>query len=381
MHTQKKAFVDQLIDKQQSLQTMRNESLNKLCKPIREETSDYALLNQLTKTELDSIRRRVNIKHASQLNKDALIQTILDHSKDIVEHFLNTIDNERLTILQSFIQSNGYLKETDLKVEKIKALQTFGIAYMRMQDDEAYLVMPKCVLDHLSNTVTKEMQEIADRNDAIIRTAHGLTFYYGCIEESTLIQLIGPIAKGNTTLVKQILDHAMDYYDLMNKHHTLIIDSRVVDADQLLNVQHQSAYDTYHHFSDADLIEAGTEDFMPMTDELMALVKHMTRHHQLNDSTLNMVMDGVIICLNSFTTPDTAFQYLSHYIAYSSEKDAQKLYQLLIDAQNSMHIWSLKGHKRLDEQIPNNTKQIKVKRNDPCPCGSGKKFKKCCASA
>jgi uncharacterized protein YchJ len=26
------------------------------------------------------------------------------------------------------------------------------------------------------------------------------------------------------------------------------------------------------------------------------------------------------------------------------------------------------------------TRNIKVGRNEPCPCGSGKKFKKCCGS-
>ena len=29
-------------------------------------------------------------------------------------------------------------------------------------------------------------------------------------------------------------------------------------------------------------------------------------------------------------------------------------------------------------EIQNGTKPKKVGRNDPCPCGSGKKYKKCC---
>jgi uncharacterized protein YecA (UPF0149 family) len=30
-------------------------------------------------------------------------------------------------------------------------------------------------------------------------------------------------------------------------------------------------------------------------------------------------------------------------------------------------------------EIPYRRESAKVGRNDPCPCGSGKKFKKCCA--
>jgi uncharacterized protein YecA (UPF0149 family) len=33
-----------------------------------------------------------------------------------------------------------------------------------------------------------------------------------------------------------------------------------------------------------------------------------------------------------------------------------------------------------DETLPFRRSDAKVGRNDPCPCGSGKKFKKCCGS-
>ncbi len=36
-------------------------------------------------------------------------------------------------------------------------------------------------------------------------------------------------------------------------------------------------------------------------------------------------------------------------------------------------------HHHLDAQAPFVRPQAKVGRNDPCPCGSGNKFKKCCA--
>jgi uncharacterized protein YecA (UPF0149 family) len=31
-----------------------------------------------------------------------------------------------------------------------------------------------------------------------------------------------------------------------------------------------------------------------------------------------------------------------------------------------------------DAKVVNLTTRMKVGRNDPCPCGSGKKYKKCC---
>lgn len=78
-----------------------------------------------------------------------------------------------------------------------------------------------------------------------------------------------------------------------------------------------------------------------------------------------------------------------------------ELMQLLVDFQNNLPRWSLKGNSptqlfaverkhlqplpELPFEMPPlgnpfNTVGPKVGRNDPCPCGSGKKFKKCCGA-
>ena len=70
---------------------------------------------------------------------------------------------------------------------------------------------------------------------------------------------------------------------------------------------------------------------------------------------------------------------------------------ILIDSLNNLHnntkMWILKGHtpeevfKKAQQQSKSTSgsvgkqtvvKKGKVGRNDPCPCGSGKKYKKCC---
>jgi len=47
---------------------------------------------------------------------------------------------------------------------------------------------------------------------------------------------------------------------------------------------------------------------------------------------------------------------------------------------NSLAIYARIGREllRLERLRAQNPEQPKIGRNDPCPCGSGKKFKKCC---
>lgn len=80
-------------------------------------------------------------------------------------------------------------------------------------------------------------------------------------------------------------------------------------------------------------------------------------------------------------------------ISFEEEKEA--VVRSLKGVYNNTRIWSLKGHTRAeydrwkrernafgaaDEErsIPDGPEKKKVGRNDPCPCGSGKKYKKCC---
>lgn len=69
----------------------------------------------------------------------------------------------------------------------------------------------------------------------------------------------------------------------------------------------------------------------------------------------------------------------------------EHFFDLLVQAVNNTRIWENKGHtpaemhalmgNRLDQDtdLPRFQKAAKVGRNSPCPCGSGKKYKHCCA--
>ena len=78
-------------------------------------------------------------------------------------------------------------------------------------------------------------------------------------------------------------------------------------------------------------------------------------------------------------------------LVFSGEKQAQAFFNLFMEARNNTRLWSNKGYspnemiKLLENRSPKNDPlqitvpgRIKIGLNDPCPCGSGKKYKKCC---
>jgi len=93
------------------------------------------------------------------------------------------------------------------------------------------------------------------------------------------------------------------------------------------------------------------------------------------------------------------FQNFADEYEFESEEQTDEFLQKLNAVHNNIRMWVLKGHtpnealeeekKRLQrlaekEYRPGSVgeqtvvKGEQVGRNDPCPCGSGKKYKKCC---
>ncbi len=79
-----------------------------------------------------------------------------------------------------------------------------------------------------------------------------------------------------------------------------------------------------------------------------------------------------------------------HNLIFGEEKQLQEFFDLLMLAKNNTRLWQNNGYtpselhgilRKRNKNIvkfPSN-QRTKVGRNDPCPCGSGKKYKKCCA--
>ena len=62
---------------------------------------------------------------------------------------------------------------------------------------------------------------------------------------------------------------------------------------------------------------------------------------------------------------------LSHGKVEQWPREAPDLIPIWVE---TLHAWRLEN----DPSRPSPPRQGKVRRNDPCPCGSGKKYKKCC---
>ena len=74
-------------------------------------------------------------------------------------------------------------------------------------------------------------------------------------------------------------------------------------------------------------------------------------------------------------------------VVFDSDEQMKKFTTLLVDANNHTRMLDFRGHTPEEKghvavPIPMKKTPVtapkKIYPNDPCPCGSGKKYKKCC---
>ena len=163
----------------------------------------------------------------------------------------------------------------------------------------------------------------------------------------------------------------------------------------------------FNDFDQADYLleyQAGKPRYIPEKNEFL---KYTAKDYVDNDHLLNVGRFMWDVFGYSKNTSE-GYKEVRNYIIYgdgirelgsildrynfifSDEKQLQEFINLIMLAKNNTRIWENNGytpselHEILIKRDKNiikfpTTQRQKIGRNDPCPCGSGKKYKKCCA--
>ena len=120
-------------------------------------------------------------------------------------------------------------------------------------------------------------------------------------------------------------------------------------------------------------------------EEVKGTVKELAEKYQ----TEVFVMTGFLDGINDSLKEKNPIEEMEEDTVVSLAFDKEKLYKNMVDAKAEWlyelpqwdNIFSEEKRKELYKEQKNSgtiRKEKKVGRNDPCPCGSGKKYKKCC---
>lgn len=374
------------------------------CNNIQELNNKYnleQLLNELTKNDLTDIRKTLDVKGVSKLSKKELVQVLKDKIQEDLKQSMANIDFYQYIFLDRYFCEKESINNKMQKYEEsITALRNKGIVFPVKVNKENTVVIP----EELENDVKENFINDEDFNlgfyisTDILKIVQVLLHYYGALTLEQLYEIISNIAnqlkygKDNKIeiefdrecLINLLSESNREYFGI-KKQDDIFYNEDVINLSYIIHGHKAIQYTDYCELSLNVIRKFEKEKFY--MESLEDLRKYMNENLNIPEHKIDEALYSVSCMLKNAFTVDYVFEDLKGKIYLKNDEIENTIKNELNTVNENIKKWCLRGYSI--KEIQNNQKhvyenakkvnsKVKVGRNDPCPCGSGKKYKKCC---
>ena len=384
-------------------QQLQENKEKRLWKKVDVPCSLYEAISGLTKAEMDIIRKNYDLRNLSSLKKAELASELAKLIPLKFKKVIYTLDQSRYDFIKIIIKNSGVIPDMGISVSNAEAFMGFSIIFPGLYDDQKVLFMPNELINIFSQIDSSELQIIVQRNTEWIRLTHGLLYYYGVMDVRPVKEKISELTGQEIDILEfmNVMSFACDFYGQARYTSYGYQDDRVFDAKKIVEEHRLRPGVDYYPFTKKQLLKAGDLGYFDKTPEMNSFISFLLMHYKLSEQETNEIALQIINMINMDSKPTLIIQYLQSWMEFPSFEFVQQLTARIMDLYNNTRQWVLKGHtpnelfqeerkylkplpaepfkiSQQNSKVINLQTRTKVGRNDPCPCGSGKKYKKCC---
>jgi hypothetical protein len=363
-------------------------------------------LTRLTKDDMNEMRKRFGVTGASTLKKQELAGVLAGATLQQLPDVLARMDQTRYDVLKK-VANQGGAAAVEADILMVDYFEGLGILFRGSISGTNELVMPQEMLEAFRVWDSKDRQAMVRRNTEWIRLAQGLLHYYGVLTWEDLKQFVMQYNgedDADYTLFEPVIRDSGNYQASLVSTQDTVAHIDVMDSELVRSEQEQLASLPFYPLSKHQALQASDPEYIEKTPSFQAFVKYLMQQYGMTRAEAEEEVDLIVYDIKLGDSPSQLMENVQDKFELTSEPMVNDFIRLLSDLMNNTRLWFLKGYApsevraALDqpnaspgeqavlaegsskaEIYPFATKQ-KVGRNDPCPCGSGKKFKKCCGS-
>lgn len=281
------------------------------------------------------------------LSVDKLSDLIIEEFREIYEG-----DPDYYKRLFTII-SSGIPMFKDIEVSDME----LGFVFSYYQGDKIICVIP----DEINDIIISDIGSIFYKDEYIM----GYLRLNGVLEKTKLQQLLKEnhnIDLSNKEIDKICKDGDIDIID--NKYYSIIDEDMAKGIIQLKN--------DFSIYKKLDLLDSEMDD--DFFDELDMFFEGIVDEEEKREALTSLI---VILNHSACYSDDMLRDLLSDTNVSIKEKQIKELIDVIKKYKNDIAVWQYNGF-TLKEY--NGMKKVnkKIGRNEPCACGSGKKYKQCC---
>lgn len=344
-------------------------------------------LSFYTKPQLSDIAIRYGITN-TRAKKAVVIDTLADA---IVELLCNDLKYENLDeVKRLYTFCTNKVKTDDIDtIDNMLKYRYKGWMYLftTKGKKEFNIVVPDEIRVRLAELLEdKEKMNVVAKHQEILKYLKALNNLYGVFERDQFLAVWNKYHEEalNVSELEDFLAEAQDRIGFFFREGEYLIDGGFSDSSEYENLLDEVKNKPYYmpKKSEIDMYE---DEIVDVNSDYYKAVKRYLSKKIKDDVDLdNLLFEMETVCVFEASTSEIMNLIDEFNVNFDDMNDANNFMKLYVDWHNHTRVWSNRGYTpaELSALIKNQSceqgGQNKVGRNDPCPCGSGKKYKKCC---
>lgn len=356
-------------------------SVEKIWKESDGEQTLAALLEKMTKDELVKVAKKYDVKGITSLKKAEVVERIREVIIKNVDLMINSLEETSIKFLQELINYGGVKKyQCDLLINS-NFLRNRGIVFTASINGELYVILPEELRVLLKEKITKDVMAAAREKSDLIKAIAGSTYYYGVVSYSAIREILESTFNTEVTdeKIKELvlIGEELGYDYVIEEDGLCHID--VENSNKIVKLQKKNKKNICK-FDKKTLIKAGVPDFMEEHKSGKNLQRTLGEMFIIDKEILKDEMDSFTISIKNEMPMEKSINLFLDAYEIDNEEEKNIFAYELEHLAKSIKRWSLNGYSeneitKLEQRVVN---EVKIGRNDPCLCGSKKKYKKCC---
>lgn len=356
-------------------------SVEKIWKESDGEQTLAALLEKMTKDELVKVAKKYDVKGITSLKKAEVVERIREVIIKNVDLMINSLEETSIKFLQELINYGGVKKyQCDLLINS-NFLRNRGIVFTASINGELYVILPEELRVLLKEKITKDVMAASREKSDLIKAIAGSTYYYGVISYSAIREIL------ESTFNTEVTDEKIKELVLIGEElgYDYVIEEDVLchidveNSNKIVKLQKKNKKNICK-FDKKTLIKAGVPDFMEEHKSGKNLQRALGEMFIIDKEILKDEMDSFTISIKNEMPMEKSINLFLDAYEIDNEEEKNIFAYELEHLAKSIKRWSLNGYSeneitKLEQRVVN---EVKIGRNDPCLCGSKKKYKKCC---
>ncbi|PZE19326.1 YecA family protein [Paenibacillus xerothermodurans] len=356
------------------------------------------ILPVLTKARLSFLAANYQLPGRSKMKKLELADALYQHLTDVnvLRNAILLAESEEWEIVHRLLKA-PYVQDNTIFPGMYLFLMDKGLVYSFYKEANLFILIPEEIKEAYGKLPLKAFREERDRLQLILQYINASANLYGICPLAKVIEIFNiqnerPLTEAELYgAYTKITSRARTWYF---ERGNVINDYFGYEAEDEMELLLEQVKDKPYYIPDKqELLKYADSGYFEKTPQLNRLQEYVSQHLCKDETLVDDLVDDIqLACSMEDSLDAIIYEFQRRSISFTKREQLQAILPLIMDVYNHTRIWSNRGHTPAElgsgfSQSKNKNNVIylgqqavssKVGRNDPCPCGSGKKYKKCC---